>query len=338
MRKNRGFMLMTLYLLIPLLLILTGALMAQTWTDLRASQRSQASLQGLYCAEAGIDSALVQLRQNYSWQGGSGAVGNIGNYSVTVGDIGQSRLQVVSTGVCTTLSGPVTRSVEITVQKAIPPDFYDHVIWASKNLDFRGSAYEITGGILHGDTTPTSNTSHVTGSITYNAKANPLPRLNYQQLHDIAASQGNVYDAARLGNGHGVFPTSFWYQQPTNPADPSTGIPNVNYITTDLILNGNIGTLGGLFVVVGNVLTDPTMVEDTTINGNGQIKGAIYSTGNFRINGGGGNLNIDGGVWAGNEVRVNGNSTLTYNAQYMQAIKALGIKSDVTVLSWREPE
>ena len=91
-------------------------------------------------------------------------------------------------------------------------------------------------------------------------------------------------------------------------------------------------------MVVGNVLTDPDATENTTVNGNGTINGAIYSTGNFRINGGGGNLNINGGVWAGNEARVSGNSTLTYNSQYMDAIESLGVGSDVTVISWRELE
>ena len=335
--SERGLILVTLYMLLPLLLILVGTLAAYVLAESRAAQRSQASLQALYLAEAGIDRALVQLRSNYSWTTGySGlALGSTGTYSVSVQSLAGSRRRLTGQGTSALLPTPVVRSVEAILQQYIPPNFYDNAIWASQDLLFNGNSYQVTGNVRHGDTTP-SSTSHVTGTVTYDPATDPLPRLNYQQLHDIAQSQGNVYDAARIGNGHNVFPTSFWYTPPTNPADPTTGVPNVNYITTDLVLNGNIGTIGGLFVVVGNVLTDPTAEEDTTINGNGQIQGAIYTTGNFRINGGGNRLNVTGGVWAGDQARLNGNANVTYSSTYMDSIKALNINADVQVVSWQD--
>ena len=337
MRQN-GFVLISVYIVLLALIALGGVLVAQAVAEVRATQRSQASFQALYLAEAGVDQGIDQLRQDYNWSGTPTAVslGNLGTYGVQVDIIGDRR-RVTSTGSSNLLpGGPISRRIEAIIQRDLPPNFYDNVIWASQNLLFKGNAFSVTGEVIHGDSSPEGNMGNVNGSVTYDASANPLPRLNFQQLYDMAVVQGNVYNAARLGNGHGVFPTSFWYRAPgaNGPNDP--GEPNVNYITTDLILNGNIGTIGGFFVVVGDVLTDPTATEDTTINGNGQIAGCIYTTGNFRVNGGGDRLNVDGGIWAGEEARLNGKVTMTYNATYMNALRDMELQPDVQVVSWRD--
>ena len=334
-KKQRGFVLLYLYMGVVVLLILSGALVAQAVAEIRAAKRVEASLQALYLAEAGIDQALDQLRIDYDWATGYAdeSLGQ-GTYSVEVEPLGDRRL-LTTQGTSNLLATPTNRLLEVIVEQSIPEGFYDNVIWASKEMDFNGDAFQVIGKVRHGDESPSGNLGNVNGTITYDPKTDPLPRLSYQKLYDMAEAQGNIYDAARLGNGHGVFPNSFWYRPPTNPADPTTGIPNVNYITTDLILRGNIGTIGGFFVVVGNVLTDPSDSEDTTIEGNGRIAGAIYSTGNFRVNGGGNRLNVDGGIWAGNEARLNGKVTMTYNLNYMKAIEALDI-NDVEIASWRD--
>ena len=336
-KREEGFILITVYWLLTLLVIFAAVGVTYALADLRASQRLQANVQAFYLAESGVDQAIVQLRQNYLWTGSSNVlVGSSGNYSVQVGIDGNRRnLTVQGNSTLLSTTAPAQRTLQVIVQKLIPPGFFDNAIWASQNLDLKGNSYSVTGAIRHGDLTP-SSTSHVTGTVTYDPAAGPLPRLSFQQLHDIAQSQGNIYDAARLAGGPGVFPASFWHTPPTDPNNPSTGVPNVNYITTDLVLNGNIGTIGGFFVVVGNVLTDPNATEDTTINGKGQIDGAIYTTGDFRINGGGNGLKVNGGVWAGDEVRLNGNANLQYNKSYMDAIKALGINADIQVVSWQE--
>jgi len=331
-----GFVLIALSLVLVTLILFSGALVAHAAAELQSAQRSQASLQAMYLAEAGIDQAIVQLRSDYNWVTGYAAVplGALGTYSVTVQPIGTNR-RLTAQGNSSFLGGTALRSVEAIVRQSIPPGFYDNAAWVSQNLDLRGNAYQITGDVRHADLTP-SSTSGVTGTVTYDPAASPLPRLNFQQLYNIAQAQGNVYDAARLQGGPGVFPTSFWRTPPTDPNDPTTGVPNVNYVTTDLVLKGNIGTIGGFFVVVGNVLTDPAAVEDTTISGNGQVQGAIYTTGDFRINGGGGGMNVSGGVWAGDEMRMNGNATVAYNTTYMTAIRGLNVSADVQVISWQD--
>jgi hypothetical protein len=330
-------MLITLSMIIPAVLLLAGGVLTFAWTDSRAALRAQATTQALFLAEAGVDQALVELRNDYDWGGGEGELEQ-GEFSIEVESLPDNRRRILVVGMDNTLGATVSRTVEVIVEKVIPPDFYDNVIWASENLDFKGSSFSVTGKVRHGDKSPTNNTGGVVGPVTYDPKTDPLPKLSYNKLYEMAQAQGNVYDAERLGNSHGVFPTSFWYQEPTDPSDPTTGIPNINYVTTDLVLNGNIGTIGGFFVVVGDVITNPLTEEDTTINGNGQIAGAIYSRGNFRVNGGGNGLNVDGGVWAGKEARLNGNVTMTYDWDYMHAIQALDINPELSVISWRESE
>lgn len=336
-KSSAGFVLISVYWMLTFLLALSVVVVAYAFSDIRASQRLQANLQALYLAEAGIDQAIAQLRQNYTWTAGFSNVsgGDAGTYSVQVTVLNGDRRLLLVQGNSTMYQTPVQRVLEAVVQKSIPEGFFDNIIWASQNFDFNGNAYSVTGNIRHGDLSP-PGTGNVDGTITYDPAANPLPRLSFQQLYEIAQAQGNVYDAERLSAGPGVFPDSFWHTPPTDPSDPTTGVPNVNYITTDLVLNGNIGTIGGFFVVVGDVLTDPTSREDTTINGNGQIAGAIYTTGDFRVNGGGGGLNVDGGIWGGDEVRLNGNASLTYNLSYMKALESMDISADVQVVSWRD--
>lgn len=340
MRKKRNaFMLLSAYFVLAVLFILGGVYFARTMAEARVVQRQLYSARAFYLAEAGIDDALVHLKNNYSWSTGLSNVslGNMGSYTVSVEAIGQQR-KLVSTGIVSDATPAITSKIEVFAQSIIPEGFYDNAIYASKVVDLNGNAYTVDGKIRYG-TGPIPNTDNVTGEIIQDPNTNPLPKLNFEQLHSISESQANVYDATRLENvrrGVDSFPSSFWYSLPTDPEDPATGVPNVVYVGGDLVLRGNIGTLNGFFVVVGDVLTNPNAVYDSTINGNGQINGCIYTRGKFTINGGAGGLNVFGGVWAQSEAEMNGNATITYNRDYMKAIEALDINPEVQVLSWRQ--
>lgn len=89
-------------------------------------------------------------------------------------------------------------------------------------------------------------------------------------------------------------------------------------------------------MVVGDVITNPSGTYDATINGNGQIDGAIYTRGEFKVNGGGGGLNVNGGVWASEEAELNGNAQVAYNQTYMSAIGSFNITTQVQVTSWKD--
>ncbi len=341
-KNEKGFVLIAGYLILPLLVLLVTVMVRYALADIVASQRSQTLTQALYLAEAGVDESLVQLRKSYAWNGGTFQTTG-GDFSIAVDKLGVTRRRVTAQGIPGAFNGNLTHSVEIIIDKNIPAHFYDNAIWVAKALRLESKVYLINGNIRYGTNDIMVGPGTINGTLTYDPSVNPLPKLNFQQLYDIASAQNNVYDATRLKGGPSVLPKSFWYQPPTDPSDPTTGIPNVNYVTTDLILNGNIGTIGGFFVVVGNVLNNPNAaLNATTITGYGKVDGAVYSTGTFAVSAPNPpdktkTLSVMGGVWAHSKVSVGkGYTNITYSSDYMKAIQALGINPGVTVISWQD--
>ena len=152
-----------------------------------------------------------------------------------------------------------------------------------------------------------------------------------------ADGSDNVYTSVEIFSKNPPFPTSFWYD--TSDPNPANWIPNVVYVEDDLVLNGNIGTIGGFFVVVGDVISDPDTTTSTLINGNGFIDGCVYSTGEFRVNGGGATgLNVLGGVWSGSDgALLNGTVDIKYHAPYMDAIRyVISPSASLQMISWRK--
>lgn len=343
--NRKGIALILSFMVIGVLTILSAAIISRSVSERYIVQRYVESTQAFWLAEAGINRALNELRNNYSVNGTnlwSASLGQ-GRYSVDVEDViinGQINKKVTAHGfIPSTGQARAERIVEAMMNKYIPPNFYDNAIYSAGEVDFNGNAYSVTGDVIYAD--EIDNTGNVAGTITQDASISPLAQLDFQQLYSISQSQGNVYDEARLEQvqqNQESFPASFWYSPPTDPNDPATGMPNVVYVEDDLQLNGNIGTIGGFFVVVGDVINTPDITQDAIINGNGQIEGLIYTRGEFRINGGGGNLNIDGGVWAGEEARLNGNAHITYNQDYMDAVRSLDINAEVQITSWKDKQ
>ncbi|MBU0549141.1 MAG: pilus assembly PilX N-terminal domain-containing protein [Candidatus Omnitrophica bacterium] len=351
--NKRGVALIAAYMVIAVLTILGVGFIVRTINERNIAQRYVDSVHAFWASEAGISRALSELRINSSLSGidlWSATLTN-GSYSVDV-EVDGEMLKVTSHGFAPAGVSRVERAVEAMMSKSVPSDFYDHAVYSGGDVDFNGDSYSVTGSttdacsgdagdVLYADQDDIEHPENISGSLTQDTTASPLARFDFQELLTISQSQGNVYDDARLQDvqqGQDSFPTSFWHTDPTDPEDPTTGVPNVVYVETDLQLNGNIGEVGGFFVVVGDVITNPDDVEDMTINGNGTIDGVIYTLGTFRINGGGGNLNINGGVWAGEEVRLNGNAQISYNCDFMSAIEALDIDAEVQIISWRDTQ
>lgn len=337
MSKQRGVILVISYGIIILLLILIGIFVFISISEKGISERKKELSVAFYLAEAGIDRALNELRQDYNWQGLSSVSLGEGEYSVSVGSEGNRRIVVSSGFIPDEARFRVRRRIEAVIERIIPPNFYDNAIYCAGEVDLNGNAYSVTGNILYFD--EIDNLRNVTGSVVQDASIRPLTRLNFKQLYEMSKSQNNLYDEARLEavqRGIENFPTSFWYIEPSDPDDPITGKPNIVYIETDLKLRGNIGTIGGFYVVAGDILTNPEGVYNTTINGNGKINGCVYTKGEFEINGGAGGLNVFGGVWAGEEAELNGNAHVVYNQIYMEVIKALDLHTDLQIISWRE--
>ncbi len=335
MNKKGSVLILSIFVIV-ILMILGITLLSQSISERNLARRYLNSTHAFWAAEAGIGRAVEELRSDYSQCGAnrwSGVLSSVdGGYEVDVACSGQDR-DITVRGFAPVAAPRIQRIVEATIRKDIPTNFYDNAVYSAGDVDLNGTAYTITGDVRYaGDC---DNPDYISGDIVQDASISPLALLDFPQLLTISQSQGNFYDEARLDAGDD-FPDSFWYSEPTDPTDPATGVPNVVYMTEDLELKGNIGTVGGFFVVVGDVITSPDIIQEATISGNGQIEGMVYTRGEFRINGGGGNLNVDGAIWAGEEARLNGNAHIAFNQDYMTAIEGLDIDPDAQVVSWRE--
>lgn len=333
--NERGVMLGIVYLVLVVLIVLEAAIVSRGISESRIAQRGRESNLAFGLAEAAVERALYELRTDFSWTTGvtNQALGE-GVYTVSVTQIDASKRRIVGTGYLPDATTPrATRQIEAYIRKDAALNS-SNAIYVAGELDLRGEAYSITGNVtyateIEGDTTPNVSGGSQTPNPNQDPTIAPLTALDFQGLRNRAITQGNLWDVNRPQTG---FPTQFCYSGSIATNDC---VPNVVYVEDDLELNGNIGTISGFFVVVGDVLTNPGGQFDTEINGNGQIAGAIYTTGEFEINGGGGNLNVDGGVWAGTEAELKGNSTVTYNAAYMSVISGFIIPTP-QISGWRE--
>lgn len=337
-RLRKAIALILSFLVIIVLTALTIVIFTRSISENNLTRRYTESTNAFWLAEAGINKALDELRNNYSLTGTNlwPTPLNQGGYSVDIVTEGQNR-KVTSHGFIPFSSSRIERLIEATMTKYIPPNFYDNSLYCAASIDLNGSSYSVTGDVRYAGTL--DNPGNITGTATQDSTISPLALLDFQQLYTISQSQGNVFDDDRLQDvqrGWDSFPASFWYSAPTDPSDPSTGVPNIVYVTTDLQLNGNIGTIGGFFVVAGDVITNPLNTSNTSLNGSGQIEGAIYTRGQFNVNGGGNNLNVNGGIWAGQEITLNGSVGISYNSQYMAALGSLNINADVQIISWKD--
>ena len=336
MNKKGSILILSIFV-IAILMILGVTLLSQSISEHNLAERYLNSTHAFWAAEAGVNRAIEELRSNYSqcgvkvWFGTLSSVD--GGYEVDVACVGEDR-NITVRGFVPAVSPQTQRVLEAVIRKEIPTNFYDNAVYSAGDVDLNGTSYSITGDVIYADTI--DNPDNITEDVTQDPSIAPLALLDFEQLLTISQSQGNFYDEDRLDSGDS-FPISFWFLPPDDSVEPPiVGIPNIVYVTEDLELKGNIGTVGGFFVVVGDVITSPDDVEDATINGNGQIEGMIYTRGEFRINGGGGNLTIDGAIWAGEEVRLNGNAHIAFNQDYMTALETLDIDAGAQVVSWRE--
>ncbi len=368
--KKKGIALVLAFAVIMILAVLGSIIISRSINESQLAKRYAESSQAFWLAEAGINRALKELKDSYIITGSDLWSTTVdldqntgdGKYSVSVEDItidSQPHKKVTARGgIPSTGTARAERVVEAIMSKYIPNNFYDNAVYSAGTVDFNGNSYIVANNevppdnkaVLYGGDFEVQNPGNITGTTTHDPSINPLALLDFEQLHDISTTQQNVY--VKSGNklinestGLEGFPTKFWYSDGvdndgdgTIDEDDDGGPPNVVYIESDLTLNGNVGTIGGFYVVVGDVITNPAGTYDASINGNGQVNGVIYTLGTFSVNGGGGGLNVSGGVWSGEEVELNGNANITYNKDYMDAIEDLDINPGVQIDSWRETQ
>ena len=332
---KKGAVLIYCFLVIVVLTILGVAIFNKSVSERSLAQKYVDSTRAFWLSEAGVNQALSELRDNYNTASVSATELGEGGFSASISTSGSNKTVSATGYVPFSGTTVASREIQVEISKDIPDNFYNNAIYAAGELELKGNAYTVTGNVMYGDELDNAH-NHVTGTITHDPSISPLARFNFQELRDLSSAQQNVYvvSGKKLVNqatGSSAFPSSFWYNE-------AASTPNIVYIEGDLSLKGNIGTIGGFYAVVGNVITDPDAEQDATINGNGEVNGAIYTRGEFNINGGGGNLNVNGGIWSGDEAELNGNVNAVYNQTYMDAIGALGLVGTAQITSWDDTQ
>ena len=340
--KKRGLALVFALIVVLVLTILGSLALFRSVSENRISKASLEEAQALLLADAGINRAQYEIRQNFSLSGSNLFTTSSGpgkyNFDITVsGSPGVRNYAITSRGClpasCNCISLPndcnMTRQIQANMNEYqnTPVGFYDNAIYSAGNVAI--GIEPVGGNVFSGGT--------VNGPIeagytrTENdptLQANGLPSLDFEALRQTSIDQG-WYNASTNVT---TYPTSFWYEAPS-PSNP-TGLPNVVFVNGDFKISGN-KEIGGFVVVGGNA------VYDATIGGTTELDGCLYTRGDVILNGGGGPspLNINGGVWAGETVTMNGNPNIDYNQTYMYAIRdALHPNTDVRITAWLDTQ
>lgn len=313
--SQRGFILISLYLLLAVFAVYGLCISTQSLADVRSSQKTQHNLQTLYLAEAGLDRAIVLLRDPaFSALVSDGAsdpeIGytalGAGGYQVDIdpvpGRTGIYRIQASGffPGTQPTLPEYRRRDVDSYAQVqpsgAAPPGLFGEQ-GVNLNGSVRVDSYNSSSGTVR-------STGH--GRVGTNAVTASAVRINGSVVvyGDVMAGPGSNRDAIRITGSSVVTgrvgPADQSY--PLSPVEESAG-------TEDLRINGNqtVTLAGGvhhyrqLTVNGGGRLTfsgPATLIVDSlTLNGN-----AIATSGNIPAN-----LTIK--VAGSSRVTLNGNTS-----------------------------
>jgi hypothetical protein len=316
--NKRGVTLVLSFMVVLVLTILGAALLSNSISESRMAQRYSESTKAFWLASAGIYQGMKSLRSSFTSNTTGGQLGQGGyNSTITVHDA--ENATVLAFGFIPYASPHrAERSIEANFRKynTTPGNFFSNVLYGAANITFTGSSYDCNGNVTYGGNI--TNGDRITGNVTHDSGIYPLVHLNFDELRTIAIRQGNYYN---LTNTSYNFPDTFLY----NATEP-----NVVFMEGSLDLSGKKDNAAGFFVVGGE------LIYDATISGNCKFDGCIYTLGKFTVNGGGNVLNINGGVWAGGTATIHGNSKLSYNQTYMNAIQNLSISADVQMTAWRD--
>lgn len=326
--NNRGVALILSFILIVVLAILGAASLSRSISESRIAKRYSESIQALWLAEAGINRALNELRNNYItsgiglWPTTMGA----GRYEVDVGVTGASGRLVTSHGCIpdvTCNSSRAQRIIEATMTRApqTPSNFFDNAIYTPNNIDISGGAYTVTGNVRYGGTiTPDPPVNIPSENNIPDSSITTLARFDFNQLRTMSQNQGNYHD----GTPDPAFPETFW---------KSPGVPNIVFMEGNFDISGKKEIVGGFIIVGGD------LVYDAEISGNAAVDGAIYTLGTCSVKGGGGAaFNVNGGIWAGQGATVTGSTVIQYNSEYMNAIKNLNLIFTVQINNWKDTQ
>lgn len=361
-KGQRGFLLITVYWIVAVMVMHGVVLVTYAIADLRAAQRAQASLQAVYQAEAGVDQAITQMRANAAWAGGAGAAGGTGTFAVGVQALGANQQRISVQGNVNLAGGTVTRSLEsimnVTPGTGVPPgmfadlsvnlngsvrvDSYDsrQPVFRSTNRGMVGTnstqneairingAVDVFGDVRSGPGAP-AGAIRITGASRVSGQVGPNTQLYPMAL--VSEPLGN--EALRL-NGHDTLTLPggvYHFSSITiNGGAKLTFTGPATVYTGSFILNGN--GIASADEAPPNLSVKVVGAGRVTLNGATDFYGHIYAPeSEVTLNG---NNELFGAITS---KRLVGNGSV--KMWYDEALNSGGggTPNTVQVLSWTEP-
>lgn len=326
-KNKEGVVLILVIFVVVVLAILGGALVTRSVSERNLAQRYDWSARAFWLAEAGISRALKEVKDNFTtsdlgWSQNLGP--GSGSYDVVLGPIYPVQMRnATSTGIFDTIQ----RIIRVVL--AIPQGFWDNAIYSAENITNSGNSGSITGNVSYNGSFTSSPAAWAAGITSSPTAKNLLPDLDFVTLKAMSIVQGLFCNAACVAAGGpgGTYPTSFWNNPPTNTT------PNIVYIEgSDMDFNHppgpGITAYGGFYIVVDG---------DVEFHGKVQVDGVVYTPGEVTFDGGGNILNINGGIFSGEDTTINGGPDLSYNQTYMHTLKDMDVGNEPPeVIYWED--
>jgi len=264
--NKRGVALIYAFLIIAVLAILGGAIVLRSVSERSAAESYSKSTKSFWLAEAGIEGAVRQLKQNWYNRTTASMVSlskGEGTYSFDIydtddfgNDLPERTLRIVSTG---DVDGTI-RTLEVVIKRFV--EMWDYAIYGVNMVELKA------GTTVHGDV-------YVDGDAEVKAGAS-IVKIN----DSVVPADPDFYNADLYytGTTADVYGT---VEGGVIPSTDSIPIPTIDWIelknNADFVVNNGTtltGNLSGVYYAKGKV---------TLVNAN--LNGAIVAEGDIEING-----------------------------------------------------
>lgn len=206
-----------------------------------------------------------------------------------------------------------------------------------------GPSCDITGGVAQGGACDTvCGAGELEGVAAADCDAALLPKpalddmltfLTGGALDELSSTADYQIDCASVPACNadiGAVPDDMWGT--CSPGDPSGGVSKLVYIQTGAISPAISGSdLGAGGCGKGILIVD----GDVEFAGGFAWEGLIYVIGTLTLNGGGGALNITGGIMANDTVNINGGIVADYDQATLQEVGRQVGSGAKTFISWK---
>ena len=282
MKNERGFILITLYLLLAVFLAHGTALITRCFAEIKGAERFQAGTHAFYVAEAGVDWAITQLRVDPLWGGGAGALANVnGDYVVTLQDLGGNRRRITSVGRITQGAGVLARHSVETLVRVGPTPLFPYGMFGDQLVTLTGNARTDSYNSANGPYN--AGTAGSNGDVgTNGVSAGDLTLTgNATILGDAFAGMGGDPNTVITMTGNSAITGN---RAPLGTPQPMTPVT----------VPGGLTSQGNLSIAGNNTVTLPGgtyLYNNVSVSGNGRLNFTgpihLYVTGTLSISGNG---------------------------------------------------